>query len=48
MWYNTNRAFDGINIVDLTSKDYWGRFISHMRLEWNDHFWKRESDIVEE
>ena len=48
MWYNTNRAFDGINIVDLTSKDYWGRFISHMQIEWNDNFWKREANIVEE
>lgn len=48
MWYNANRFFDGIHIGDLTSKDYWGRFISHMRLEWNDNFWKRESDIVEE
>jgi hypothetical protein len=48
MWYNTNRVFDGLNMNDLTSKDYWGRFINHMRIEWNDHFWKRESEMVEE
>jgi hypothetical protein len=46
MWYNQNRPFEVLDMQHMTSKDAWGNFISHMRLEWNDNFWKRASEMV--
>jgi hypothetical protein len=48
MWYNRNRPFEVLDMFHMTSKDAWGGFINHMRIEWNENFWKRASELVNE